>query len=151
MIHTRPFPYKPTDHECERASNSYLMSLMAIIVGLPIPIVNLLATFIFFMGNRKGTYFVRWHCSQAMLSQLGLFFFNSYGFWWTISILFGDKTISNEYVAYLITIFIFNLAEVIFTIILSINIRKGIHMEMFFFGDVTNLIIKPKYHAQDIR
>jgi hypothetical protein len=147
MIHTRSFPYKPTDHECERASNSYLMSLMAIIVGLPIPIVNLLATFIFFMGNRKGTYFVRWHCSQAMLSQLGLFFFNSYGFWWTFSILFGDTAISNEYVAYLITIFIFNFTEVIFTIILSTNIRKGIHMEMFFFGDLTNLITKPKFHG----
>ena len=47
-------------------------------------IINLLATLIFYLGNRKGTYFVRWHCTQALLSQLSLLFMNSFGFWWTI-------------------------------------------------------------------
>ena len=83
-----------TEHEAEAASNSYLMSLIAIICGLPLPIVNLIATVIFYFGNRKSTWFVRWHCTQALLSQLSLFLMNSYGFWWSIAIAFTEKEIS---------------------------------------------------------
>ena len=46
MITKTKFNYEPLEHEFEKASNSYLMSLMAIIVGLPLPIINLIATFI---------------------------------------------------------------------------------------------------------
>ena len=82
MIVLNKFSGEPTEHEIEKASNSYLMSLIALMAGLPFPIINLLATLIFYLGNRKGTYFVRWHCTQALLSQLSLLFVNSYGFWW---------------------------------------------------------------------
>ena len=44
MINTAKFDYEPTEHEAEKASNSYLMSLIALIVGLPLPIINLIAT-----------------------------------------------------------------------------------------------------------
>ena len=91
MINVKQFNYEPGEHEAEAASNSYLMSLIAIIVGLPLPIINLIATLIFYIGNRKGTYFVRWHCTQALLSQLSMLFINSFGFWWTISIIFTDE------------------------------------------------------------
>jgi len=64
----RKFIYEPGEHEAEKASNSYLMSLVALITGILLPIINLLATFIFYMGNRKGTYFVRWHCMHALLT-----------------------------------------------------------------------------------
>lgn len=53
---------KPHEHELEAASNSYLMSLLVAMIGLPFPIVNLIATIIFFLANRRQTYFVRWHC-----------------------------------------------------------------------------------------
>lgn len=137
------FSYQPGEHEAEKASNSYLMSLIAAIAGLPLPIINLIATFIFFMGNRKGTYFVRWHCTQALLSQFSLLFINSFGFWWSISIIFGSETLSNEYIAYMITAFIFNLTEFIATIYTAIKTRKGQHVEWWFYGDLTNLICKP--------
>jgi hypothetical protein len=51
----------------------------------------------FYLGNRKSTSFVKWHCTQALVSQLGLFFFNSAGFWWTVSVLFYDETATNYY------------------------------------------------------
>ena len=59
--------YIPLEHERETAANSYLMSLLAAMAGLPFPIVNLVATVIFWLSNRRGTYFVRWHCMQALL------------------------------------------------------------------------------------
>ena len=138
------FYYQPGEHEAEKASNSYLMSLIALIAGLPLPIINLIATFIFYLGNRKGTYFVRWHCTQALLSQLSLLFVNSYGFWWTISIIFSSETATNKYIAYIITAIIFNLTEFIATIYTAIYTRKGMHVQWWFYGNLTNLICKSR-------
>ncbi len=137
------FSYTPSEHELEKASNSYLMSLVALIAGMPLPIINLIATFFFYVGNRKGTYFVRWHCIQALLSQLSLLFMNSFGFWWTVSIMFGTETISNKYLAYIITVFFFNIIELIATIYTAIKVRKGEHISWWFYGDITQFICKP--------
>jgi uncharacterized membrane protein len=143
MITTGKFVYEPGEHEAEKSSNSYLMSLIAVIAGLPLPIINLIATLIFYMGNRKGTYFVRWHCMQALLSQFSLLLMNSFGFWWTVSIIFGSESITNNFIAYLITVFIFNMADLIATIYTAIETRKGLHVSWWFYGDLTNLICKP--------
>jgi hypothetical protein len=137
------FPYEPGEHEAESASNSYLMSLVALIAGVPLPIVNLAATLIFYLANRKGTYFVRWHCTQTLLSQFSLLFFNSFGFWWTVSIIFGPETVSNPYIAYLLTLVLINLAEIVATIYAAIQTRKGIHVVWWFYGDLTNLLCRP--------
>jgi uncharacterized Tic20 family protein len=142
MTNQSNFPYQPGEHEAESASNSYLMSLVAVMAGLPLPIVNLLATFFFFVANRKKTFFVRWHCTQALLSQLSLFFMNSVGFWWTISIMFFDKSVTNNYIGYMIVIFFFNVAEFIATIYTAVKTRNGKHVEWFFYGDLTNMICK---------
>lgn len=138
----KKFPYEPGEHEAEKASNSYLMSLVALIAGLPFPIINLLATLFFYVGNRKGTFFVRWHCMQALLSQVSVLLMNSFGFWWTVSIIFGSETISNSYIAYMFSIFIFNMADFIATIYTAINTRKGMHVEWWFYGDLTNLLCR---------
>lgn len=144
MIQVEDFEYKPNDNEAEKASNSYLMSLVALIVGLPLPIINLLATVIFYLGNRKGTFFVRWHCMQALLSQFSLLFINSYGFWWTISIVFSSELITDKYISYIIVVLIFNLLEFIVTIYTAIQTRKGIHVKWWLYGSLTDLICKSK-------
>jgi len=118
------------------------MSLVALIGGLPMPIFNLLATLFFYLGNRKSTSFVKWHCTQALLSQLALFFFNSAGFWWTVYIILDKSELTNAYIAYMITVVLFNIIEFISTIILASQTRKGVHAKLFFVSDITNLICK---------
>ncbi len=142
MINVKKFSYEPGEHEAEAASNSYLMSLIAIVAGLPLPIINLIATLIFYLGNRKATYFVRWHCTQALLSQVSMLFINSYGFWWTVSIIFTDETITSRFIAYIIAALIFNITEFIATIYTAIKTRKGIHVSWWFYGNLTNLICR---------
>jgi uncharacterized membrane protein len=113
-------------------------------VGLPLPIINLLATLFFYIANRKSTYFVRWHCLQALLSQFSLFVLNSMGFWWSVSIIFQeDEHISNPYLAYIITVFIFNIVELGMTISAAIKTRKGQHNSWWFYGTLTQSICKP--------
>jgi uncharacterized Tic20 family protein len=144
MIKIRKFSYEPDEYEAEKASGSYLMSLIALMAGLPLPIINLIATLVFYLGNRREGYFVRWHCTQALLSQLSLLFINSFGFWWTISIIFTEQTISAQYISYMMVAFAFNLTEFIATIYTAVQTRKGIHVEWWFYGNLTNLICKPR-------
>jgi len=138
------FTYHPTESEAEKASNSYLMSLIAIMVGFPLPIINMMATLFFYIANRKSTYFVRWHCIQALLSQLSLFVINAIGFWWTVSVLIReDEHISNPYLTYVITVFVVNVVELAITIAAAIKTRKGQHVSWWFYGSLTQMICKP--------
>jgi len=142
MIEKKKFNYEPSDYEKESASNSYLMSLIAGILAIPLPIINLVATLIFYMANKKSTYFIRWHCTQALLSQLSMLIINSIGFWWTISVIFQSNSITNSYISYIIIMLLFNLIEFIATIYTAIKTRKGIHVEWWLYGNLTTLITK---------
>ncbi|MDX2130210.1 MAG: hypothetical protein SFU91_14345 [Chloroherpetonaceae bacterium] len=135
---------RPSIAESEKASSSYLMSVVAVIAGLPLPIINLLATAAFYWANRKSTYFVRWHCTQALLSQVSFVVMNSVGFWWSMDILFTETLLSNEYVAYILTVLFFNFIEFIATIYTAVQTRKGIHVEWWLYGNLTNLLCKPE-------
>jgi uncharacterized membrane protein len=143
MIYSNEFAYTPSEHEAESASNGYLMSLIAIIVALPLPIVNVIASLIFYLGNRKSTYFVRWHATQALLSQLSTLIFNSIGFWWCVSIILTEEEISSEFIAYVLSVIIFNLIEFVATIYTASQVRKGKHVEWWLFGTITNDLCKP--------
>jgi len=136
------FSYSPTEFEKEKASTSYLMSLLAMIAGMPLPIINLIATIVFYLQHRKSTYFIRWHCIQALLSQFTLFFFNSASFWWTLSILFGPEEISNTYISFEFLVIILNISELAGTIYSATNVRKGVHVKWWFYGELTDLICK---------
>lgn len=137
-----PFSYTPDDYEAEKASNSYLMSLVAIMVGLPLPVINLIATVMFYLSNKRSAYFVRWHCTQALLAQCVTLIINACGVYWTLSILLGNNIVTNGYIAYILTIVLFNLAEVIATIYAAMQTRKGKHVVWWFFGPLTNAIVK---------
>ncbi len=130
------------EDSAEKSSNVYLMSLVGVMAGLPLPILNLLATIIFFIGNKKAQPIVKWHCIQGMISQFVLFIFNSVSFWWTISILFYKEEITNNYLSYLIFVIVLNVMELISTIYTAIKVRKGQHIEWWIYGPLTNLILK---------
>ena len=135
-----------SEEEAEYSSNCYLMSLLTVFVGVPLPILNLIASIIFYIGFRNSSYYVRWHCTQMLLSQFVLFFINSYSFWWTVSIIFTQETISKKYFCYMSFVVVTNLFELIMNIYAAIKTRKGIHVEWLFFGKLTHLIcVKNKY------
>jgi uncharacterized Tic20 family protein len=126
----------------EKAANAYVMSLVALMAGLPLPIVNLLATFIFFMANRKSSYFVRWHCTQALLSQFFVFVLNTISFQWTLRILFGNLEFSNEYFGYLCVVILVNIAEIIGTLVSAVKVRKGKESNWWLFAPLTDVLVR---------
>jgi len=143
MIITREFVYKPTEYEAEKASYSYIMSLIGIIAALPLPVINLITTLAFYLAYRKSTYFVRWHCTQALVSQFSVLLINGVGFWWTFSIIFTSDVVTKYYIAYIITVLFFNLIDIILTVYTSVKTRKGLHVEWWFWGELTNKLCRP--------
>ncbi|MDR0864484.1 MAG: hypothetical protein LBO74_06080 [Candidatus Symbiothrix sp.] len=136
---SRPYIY---EEEAEKASFAYLMSTIILIVGLPMPIINVIASVMFYVANRRKTYFVRFHCLQSMLSQLAVIPMNSVGVGWTISILTGHSQVSNLYISYIITIVGFNIVEFISSLYAAIQVRKKKDVRFWFFGPLSELIYK---------
>jgi hypothetical protein len=142
MWSTPQFAYRPDEYESEKASNSYLMSVIAVMAGLPFPVINLVATAVFFFANRGERFFVRWHCTQALLSQAAMLAMNAPGVWWTAAIIFGPASVTNLYISYILTIVLFNLLEFIATVYAAIETRKGRHVEWWVFGPMTNALVR---------
>lgn len=136
--------YEPNENEKEMASYSYLMSVVVVLMGMPLPIINVIASTMFYLANRKSGYFIRWHCIQTLVSQLSLVAVNSISFWWTINIfLLNKKDITTPYIAYIIMVVLVNIVEIISTIFTATKVRNGKHVSWWFYGDLTNLICKP--------
>src|SRR5258708_34804363 len=107
------FIYNPDEYERERAANSYLMSLIALMAGLPLPIVNLIASLLFYLNNRKSTYYVRWHCTQALLIQANTLVMNGADVTWTLRVIFGTLTATTSCRSYVLTVVVCVLVDFI--------------------------------------
>jgi uncharacterized Tic20 family protein len=143
MISIHEFQYLPDEYESEKASNSYLMSLIGITMVIVFPVIHLLSSLFFYIGNRKGSWFVRWHCIQALALQTVIAIFNVVSFTWTLLILFGPAEITNRYIGYMLTVIAFNIVCFIFTIYSTVQTRKGRHVYWYLLGGVTDLLCKP--------
>ncbi len=141
-----PQPEEISTREREDAMGAYLMMFASLAVGLPLPIINLLAAIIYYFANRKKSRFVHFHVLQSLLSQLPTSLLNAGAVFWTFSILFSNSPdfasddvqfstlFSGTYVGYLIMVFIANLVYFIFSIIAATKAHKGRFYYMLFFG-----------------
>ncbi len=136
--------YTPSETERESASNIYILTLMTVMLGLPFPILNLFACIGFYFLQKNKTPFTKFHGLQAITSQVPIILMNSAGIFWTLRVLFHNTPISNEYIAYIITIVIFNITDVVYNIIAAIKARKGLIYSYSFFGLLSWMSIKDK-------
>lgn len=135
-------------NEREAASNAYLMSLVGAIAGLPLPVINLAATLMFYYMNRHRTAFVRFHCLQAALSQVFIIVINSLAVSWMIKVIFTDEEASRLFISYVVTVLLFNFAEYISNIAGAIHARNGKVFSIFFFGTVSYVMLRSQLKAQ---
>ena len=139
--------------EYEQASNSYLMSVVSVMAGTFLPVVNFIAAVIFYLGSRNSTYFVRWHAIQSALGQAVLIPVNSIAFAWTLRILlrdfpreYGDEAHLFDnflyaplyYWAYIGIVLLLNLIEFFVTIYAAVQVRKGHNVRWFLLANITD-------------
>jgi len=138
--------------EYEKASNAYLMAVVSVIAGMPLPVINVLASIGYYMAQRKTVYFVRWHCIQAIIAQAIMIPFNSVAVVWTLAILFKNNNASHSidnmlgqtslmyYWMYILFVVVFNIVEFFSVIITAGQVRKGKNVRWFLIANITDAI-----------
>ena len=129
------------DDEAESASNAYLLSLVLLVGGAPLPILNLLASVIFYFGARRSSPFVRWHCTQALVGQLLLIPVNSTFLWMTLGLLFGHRELDDFYVGWGLVMLALNAAELIASIYAAIKVRQGVDVRWWSIAPIVDALL----------
>lgn len=131
-----PQPAEVTRKERDDAMGGYLMMFAALAIGLPLPIINLLATVIYYFVNRRISRFVHFHTLQSLLSQIPTSLLNSGLVFWTIRNLFGHNNFSDAYFGYLLAVVVANLVYFIISIVAAVRAYNGRMFYMLFFGKI---------------
>ena len=120
-----PQPDEIPEREREDAMAAYLMMFASLAIGLPIPLFNLIASFVYYLVNRKSSRFVAFHALQALLSHIPVVLLNAGLVAWLIVILVSAVSFSGGFFWYLIFVLALNVAYIVISIIALIHARKG--------------------------
>jgi uncharacterized membrane protein len=132
-----PQPHEIGEREKDDAMGSYLMMFAAMAVGLPLPILNLIASVIYYFLNKGKSRFVKFHCLQALLSQIPTTLCNAVLLFWTIRIFYYHSAeVTTAYKGYALAVLIINLSYIIFSLVASAKARKGQMYYMLLFGPI---------------
>jgi uncharacterized Tic20 family protein len=136
-FHPLPQPAEIPEREKEDAMGAYLMMFAAVAVGLPLPVINLIAAIIYYYVNRGKSRFIHFHSLQALLSQIPTTLINWVLVIWAARIFFTEMEFSDEFWAFAIfaaaaTVFYF-----IISIIAAMKARRGRMYYFLFFGKVS--------------
>lgn len=129
-----PQPEDITEREKEDASGSYLMMFATTAIGLPLPVVNMIASIVYYFVNRSKGKFVEFHALQSMYSQLFISIFNNYIVIWAIVNFVNKHPFTNIFWGFAIAIGVFNLVYFIFSIIAAVRAHRGRFYYFIFFG-----------------
>ncbi|KAB2915657.1 MAG: DUF4870 domain-containing protein [Bacteroidetes bacterium] len=145
--HPIPQPEEISTRERQDAMGAYLMMFASLGVGLPLPLINLLAAVIYYFVNRKKSRFIHFHTLQSLISQLPTSLLNAGAVFWTFSILTSSGVTENVgedfdpvfnftdlYFGYIIMVVIANLVYIIFSLIAAVRAYNGRFYYMLFFG-----------------
>lgn len=129
-----PQPEEVSEREKQDAMGAYLMMFATTALGLPLPIVNMIASVVYFFVNKSKGRFVQFHSLQSMYSQIPVSLLNSYLIVWAVYIFANDAAFTNVFWGLLITAGIFNLFYFIFSIIGAVKAYHGRFYYFLFFG-----------------
>lgn len=132
-----PQPEEVSEREKQDAMGAYLMMFATTALGLPLPIINMIASVVYFFVNKSKGRFVKFHSLQSMYSQIPVSILNSYLIVWAIYIFANDGTFSNVFWGLLITAGFFNLIYFIFSIIAAVKAYHGRFYYFLFFGKLS--------------
>jgi uncharacterized membrane protein len=128
-------PNEIAEREKEDAMGAYLMMFAAVAVGLPLPIINLIAAIIYYLINRKKSRFIHFHSLQALLSQIPTTLINWGGVIWAANIFFRDSwVVTDEFWAYVIFAGLATVLYFILSLIAAYKARQGKMYYFLFFG-----------------
>jgi len=120
----------------EDAMGAYFMMFATSAIGIPLPLLNLVAAVIYYFVNRNKGKFVQFHTLQSLYSQIPVTLLNSGLVAWTIVNFVRDLDFTSFFWGYLVMVAIANLVYFIFSIIGAVKARNGIFYYFLFFGKI---------------
>ena len=120
----------------EDAMGAYLMMFATSALGMPLPIINLIAAIVYYYVNKSKGKFVQFHTLQSLYSQIPVTLLNSAIVIWTITNLVKKYDFTNLFWGFLIAVGVANLTYFIFSIVGAVRARKGLFYYFIFFGKV---------------
>jgi len=132
-----PQPAEIPEREKEDAMGAYLMMFAAVAIGLPLPIINLIAAIIYYYINRKKSRFIHFHSLQSLLSQIPTTVINWGLVIWSVGILLRENwKLTPEFWGYAIFAGTSTLLYFVFSLIAAYKARQGRMYYFLFFGKV---------------
>jgi uncharacterized membrane protein len=135
-----PQPGDISQREKDDAMASYLMMFASWAVGLPLPLVNLIASVVYYAVNRKASKFVAFHSLQSLLSQVPVSLLNAGIVGWGIGLLVASSRGSAidlwPFLGYVFFSAAVNILYIVFSIIALVQANKGRFYYMPFFGRI---------------
>jgi len=132
-----PQPHELSIREKEDAMGAYLMMFAGVAVALPLPLLNLVASFVYLYLNKSKGRFVHFHSLQALYSQIPVTLLNLGLLAWLIIILVTDFNFASEFKGYAIMVAMVNLVDIVFSLIAAAKARKGLMYYYIFFGRIS--------------
>ena len=131
-----PQPGDITQREKDDAMASYLMMFASWAVGLPLPLINLIASIIYYMVNRKNSKFVAFHSLQSLLSQIPVSILNAGVVGWGIGLLIMKETEATiwPFLGYVFFTAAVNVLYIVLSIVALVQANKGRFYYMPYFG-----------------
>jgi uncharacterized BrkB/YihY/UPF0761 family membrane protein len=129
-----PQPDEISKREKEDAMGAYLMMFAALGAGLPLPMINLIASIVYYYVNRGKSRFVRFHLIQSLWSQLPVTLLNGALVVWTVRIFYTQGEFGRTFMGLLFAAVLFNIVYVGFSLYAASLARKGRFYYFVFFG-----------------
>jgi uncharacterized membrane protein len=133
-FHPLPQPDELEVREREDAMGAYFMMFATAALGLPLPILNLVAAIIYYFLNKSKGRFVQFHTLQSLYSQIPVTLLNLGLVAWIITNLVKEYTFTEVFWGYVVMVAVANLVYLIFSIIGAVRARKGFFYYFLFFG-----------------
>jgi uncharacterized membrane protein len=133
-----PQPGDISQREKDDAMASYLMMFASWAVGLPLPLVNLIASVVYYAVNRKASKFVAFHSLQSLLSQVPVSLLNAGIVGWGIGLLVKGDAGGGlwPFLGYVFFSAAINILYLVFSIIALVQANKGRFYYLPFFGRI---------------
>jgi uncharacterized Tic20 family protein len=134
-----PQPDEIPAGERDDAMAAYLMMFASLAIGLPLPLVNLVASLVYWLVNRKTSRFVAFHSLQSLLSHLPVTVVNAGLVAWTIAAIASPVRFGAAFFWFLAFTVLLNIAYIVISIVALVHAHKGRFFYIPFFGRVSYL------------
>ncbi len=132
--HPLPQPDDVSKRERDDAMGSYLMMFASIGAGLPLPIINLIASVIYYFVNKHKGRFVRFHLLQSLWSQIPVTLLNGFMVIWAVRNFVTQTDFSQLFFGLLWTTVLVNVLYLGFSIYAAVRANNGRFFYFVFFG-----------------